>query len=279
MIDDVRPIKLIGPGGSLRWAEGPINRGRQVLGLLRRLVGIRSQVIRNAHEPISTLAWNKGEPPVKLLPADQGLAMLAAVGGHFSSPNEQLKLSLAKDAHYHLSGQATTPTLFAAAIAIGIPPDQLQRYTLKTFEWSAEKQPVKMIHKSEGLCFLTGVSGNFFQRKEQVRITIEDDGFWYLSGTSTRPTVEAQAMAVSIPGFARRNATFEPMEWVPGKEEIQTVHRDAGLCILTGIGGNFAGHGERVWVALREDTGFWAFGGQSGKPTLIGRVMVVRFKP
>ncbi|MEW6095979.1 MAG: hypothetical protein AB1567_05585 [bacterium] len=73
------------------------------------------------------------------------------------------------------------------------------RYTAEEYVWKQGWSPVKMIHKDKGFCFLTYVSGKFEGDGECVKIYIdEDDGYWYLGGTSQQAGVDAHARGVGI---------------------------------------------------------------------------------
>jgi len=57
-----------------------------------------------------------------------------------------------------------------------------------------------MIHKDEGFCYLVQIRGGFAGGGELVRITIEKDGYWYLTGASIQQSLYVRAIAVKILG-------------------------------------------------------------------------------
>ncbi len=79
----------------------------------------------------------------------------------------------------------------------------------KVYRWSAADTPRKMIHKQEGICFLTGIEGKFDAGTDGVRVYLADDGFWYLSGTAEQsdPGLSATAMALR---FVSSDAADKP---------------------------------------------------------------------
>jgi len=58
-----------------------------------------------------------------------------------------------------------------------------------SYTWRRGDAPVKLIHKSEGFCLLTGIGGGFHGGGEQVEIALGADDFqclygkWQQSGT------------------------------------------------------------------------------------------------
>ena len=75
-------------------------------------------------------------------------------------------------------------------------PDRLLQpfqFSSVTFShWEQGKPPIQLIKRSEGLCFLTKVSGHFEGEGESVRLWIDKDGYWYLGGDSHQLGVNAE---------------------------------------------------------------------------------------
>ena len=64
------------------------------------------------------------------------------------------------------------------------------------FSWQQGDPPVRLIKRDEGICFLTGVSGQFRGAGEAVALTIESDGYWYLGGHSQAAGVSAECVVL-----------------------------------------------------------------------------------
>ncbi|NLY02836.1 MAG: hypothetical protein GXY83_42830 [Rhodopirellula sp.] len=81
---------------------------------------------------------------------------------------------------WYLSGKAAVP-LDAMAAVVPWPPCP-GRPEVNSYTWRRGDAPVKMIHKREGFCLLSGIGGGFHGGGEQVEIAIGVDEFWYLRG-------------------------------------------------------------------------------------------------
>jgi tetratricopeptide (TPR) repeat protein len=58
---------------------------------------------------------------------------------------------------------------------------------------------IKMIHKDEGFCYLVGIHGAFYGGGESAQITIEKDGYWYLTVVSANAQpLDVRAVAVKL---------------------------------------------------------------------------------
>jgi hypothetical protein len=103
-------------------------------------------------------------------------------------------------------GPATPPPAAAAAppaaptaptvVARPAPPQYALEY--KFYEWKKGDQPVKMIHKDAGFCALVGIRGGLNGAGESAEVTVEPDGYWYVSGRATNRALEVRAVSVRI---------------------------------------------------------------------------------
>ena len=71
----------------------------------------------------------------------------------------------------------------------------------ESFDWRQGRPPQRMIRKSEGICYLSFVTGNFNGDGEVVRVVEGEDGFWYLSGASQKSGVAAKATCWTFPSL------------------------------------------------------------------------------
>ena len=67
---------------------------------------------------------------------------------------------------------------------------------LEFARWEQGQPPVKLIRSSEGFCALTMVRGRCKGGGENVRVWVEEDGFWYLGGHSHQADVSAECVVV-----------------------------------------------------------------------------------
>jgi hypothetical protein len=88
------------------------------------------------------------------------------------------------------------PPTAPPAAARPAPPQYTLEY--KFYEWKKGDQPVKMIHKDAGFCALVGVHGGLNGAGESAEVTIEPDGYWYVSGRATNRILEVRAVSVRI---------------------------------------------------------------------------------
>ncbi len=63
-------------------------------------------------------SWHQGEPPVKLLRADEGFCALTSVTGHFAGSGEVVKVYVAEDGYWYLAGTSMQDDVAAGCIVI-----------------------------------------------------------------------------------------------------------------------------------------------------------------
>jgi len=82
------------------------------------------------------------------------------------------------------------------------------------------------------------------------------------AGQATSPTEP-------VPSPTQPGREYVAHRWPKDGKSIVTIGSDEGVCFLTGVGGSFAGGGERVHVTLdgRED---WVLGGRRGQSSTWG---------
>ncbi|HEY3899910.1 MAG TPA: hypothetical protein VGM54_14925 [Chthoniobacter sp.] len=59
-----------------------------------------------APQTVETRAWRQGEPPVRLIPKDEGFCALTMVTGHFQGAGEWVKVWIADDGYWYLGGES-----------------------------------------------------------------------------------------------------------------------------------------------------------------------------
>ena len=67
------------------------------------------------------------------------------------------------------------------------------------YYWQQGQGARRMIPAGDGVCFLTFVTGRFEGGGEQVRVNVNSEGYWILSGASAQAGVAARAMCWTFP--------------------------------------------------------------------------------
>lgn len=78
----------------------------------------------------------------------------------------------------------------------GSLPPILTGKSVAFYQWKQGDPPLRLIKYTDGICFLTGISGHFLGGGEQVRLWIDSDGYWYLGGQSQQQGVAAECAVV-----------------------------------------------------------------------------------
>lgn len=126
---------------------------------------------------------------------------------------------------------------------------QLQfRPDIKRFAWEVGQPLVTMMPVYEGLCALTGVSGNFRGGGEQVFVS-QSGGNWVLGGSTMQDYMWAQAHCVKYKDFGKdfENIRYSSQsdwlgcnqEYCPKQETIQSHYGECRAGFLQGISGDF----------------------------------------
>jgi hypothetical protein len=130
------------------------------------------------------------------------------------------------------------------------------------------------VRATEGLCFLTMVSGKFEGAGEEVSVYVED-GRWRLGGWSRQKDVAAAARCVKWESGDKLLYTSEYL-WEQGEPPIKGRVRDReGFCFLTRVRGDFEGAGERV--EIQRDGGYWELYGRSRQDGIAAGMRCVKW--
>jgi hypothetical protein len=139
--------------------------------------------------------WRRGDAPVRMIRCDEGVCVLSGVAGGLRGEGEDVRVYPADDGYWYLggkSGQGVT----VHALALRPAKPNTFRAIYSEAVWDVTTGPVKMIHKDEGFCFISGVSGRYEGNGEVANLTVEADGFWYLEGKAAQRTMTARAIGV-----------------------------------------------------------------------------------
>lgn len=220
-------------------------------------------------------AWSKDKPKVSLGKNIKGFYLFSQITGNFAGVGEWISIHQDDDNDWYLEG---TGVKHVAGKAVCVATELRKQFEPETtvVHWTPGHKPIKMIHKSEGFCFLSRVKGNFAGGGEQVRVHINpDDGFWYLTGHSQQP-LAASATAMRLKKGSRLRLQFAEYRWTPARQPIRMISTQEGFCFISAVGGKFAGYGEHVDVVTKD--GFWHLTGGS-QQHLFARAYAVRVLP
>lgn len=195
---------------------------------------------------------------------DNTFALLAEIAGNFLGGNEQVRISLANNNQWQISGNSSQPLAIRGFGVESSLRDQFQE-KVEQFEWSTGKPPVKMIHSSEGFCVLSAVGGALNGLGDEARVYIHpEDNYWYLTGRGASP-INASALAYRLKNQASVKLRYAEFHWRQGMPEIKMLQENAGFCSLSSVAGDFSGYGE-VATINNNDNGQWVLKCTSGKP-------------
>ena len=77
---------------------------------------IRATVMPGAS--IETRTWSQGEPPVKLIRADEGFCALTKVTGNFEGSGESVQVHVAEDGYWYLDGTSHQAGVCAECVVV-----------------------------------------------------------------------------------------------------------------------------------------------------------------
>ncbi len=219
--------------------------------------------------------WHSGAD-VKMIPRRAGFCVLSSVQGGLMGNGEQAGFSLGTDGWWYLGGKSKQPSLGASAMCITAKTPNWLDADFKEVEWRPGEKPVKVIHRDEGFCVLASIAGHFAGYGQMVKVYLdEQDGYWYLTGTSAKEAIRATAIRVR---FAHpRKIKITSYEWKHGQKPVSMLKRDEGFCFLSCVSGRFLAGGEHVNVGIDKDDR-WLLQGKSGQRELRATAIGIKFE-
>ncbi len=228
-------------------------------------------------EELKRYNWEKGGNPVPMLPDSEGFCLLTSIGGGFGGGGESVRMALnSATGRWELSGRAVQ---FVFAKATSVKTLLRQQFEKTTIErtWTKRDGKVRLLSLKEGFCFVSSVTGGFNGGGESIRLYVDDEGYWTMTGTSG---VDTQATVAIV--RIRRPRTFRAdvreYEWKPGGAKLKMIHQDEGFCFISGMAGRYLGGSEGVSVSVAED-GYWYLSGTSQQSVMSGCALSVRVLP
>lgn len=197
--------------------------------------------------------WVNSKPDQPKLGASKTtFGLVTELAGKLDGYGQEARMKQEAD-QWQLSGLGSQPL---SLHGIALTADLRDKFQAKPeeFEWHAGGKPVKMISSAEGFCVLAGVSGKFAGVTDQVLVSLDRDGYWYLGGLAASGEVRGRALAYRLkPGVAVKLHYMEFVSMGPG---YRMLAKNEGFCFLSGVAGNFQGVVEQAKVILH-DRGEW----------------------
>ncbi|HEX3998619.1 MAG TPA: hypothetical protein VHX65_08730, partial [Pirellulales bacterium] len=225
---------------------------------------------------VNEFSWKLGQPSVQLIQKNNGFCFLSSISGHFGGYGEAASVHLANDGFWTLDAHAKTDGLAAKALSIEHLTPAIFKRRFTEYHWRTGEPPVKMLHKDEGICFLSGIEGHFEGGGEEVSVRLADDGYWYLGGRSGQDQLGAAAVGVEWARPGAHRIDVEEHKWSVGDSPVELLKKRQGFAFLSSVSGHLWGYGEEVGVYLGTDD-TWYFGGRSGQPDVHATATTIRF--
>jgi hypothetical protein len=216
------------------------------------------------------ISWARGRQAQPAVQFTDGFAILLEVSGNFVGGGEAVGVYPFADGQWKIYGQAVKYGVSGVGSTVRVTqPGTFCGRMLQT-TWAREHRPRRLMHSSQGFCFLRYVRGGFRGAGEHAWLSLDGDGYWYIQGTNAGHAVSVACM--QIPGF---KAEYKLHKWSKGQPPVRLIHKDDGFACLSGIGGAFHGGGESARVQLCDD-GYWYLYGRSAQPSMVVHAVTVR---
>jgi hypothetical protein len=131
---------------------------------------------KDSASQIAYYRWSRGQPAIRMIHQDEGFCVLSSVGGGFRGGAEWVRVFVDEEGYWTLAGGAQRAL---SAEAISFKTD-LADQPVAEFFWQRGQPRVKMIHKDDGFCILSGIHGQLEGGGERAEVTLDADGYWYL---------------------------------------------------------------------------------------------------
>jgi hypothetical protein len=207
-----------------------------------------------------TFTYVRGENntgPKTMGPSSKSFVVSSLLAGHFLGNGEwyDIKVVDVKGVPHWQFRTGGVKAIAAATTEIQSPLRAWFEDQVEFKEWKRGEQPIQLIHKNDGFALLSGVSGCLLG-PEEAQVTLNNDGFWYVSGKTVHDTrARATIYRFKLPGKFR--ATVKEQVLKP-RDKITGPRFDEALCSLSRVTGTFVGFGEALHCAIDEQ-GRWDF--------------------
>ena len=140
---------------------------------------------------------------------------------------EAIAVATGPDSWWYLNGKSQQ---WCRAQAIAAESEDIKLSPTLTVVWKPANGRVRVINGQKGFCYLSGICGALRGGGEAVHITLEQDGWWYISGKSR---IFLHAMATCVPWPPHRlqpKVTF--FTWRRGDQPVKMIPKNEGFCVL-----------------------------------------------
>lgn len=191
----------LGRGSEVSIIPGPDGNwtlnGTDHAGLAGRAVAVPWFV--EAEQPVKFELWKKGEPGFpRLIHQSDGFCALLKIGGAFNGGGEQFRLRVGEDGYWGLNARSKAPGTRVRVMVVKLKKPGSFRGVVREHHWENGQQPVRLIHRDEGIAFLSGLAGGFQGGGEFARVRLDKDGYWYLEGRSKQRFLHAWATTIQL---------------------------------------------------------------------------------
>jgi hypothetical protein len=151
---------------------------------------------------VNAYRWSPPSDGIRMLHKDEGICVLTTFVGGLKADDEFVGIEVGEDDYYWLRGKSNDTTSTAMATSVLLSQKRSLDADVRTYQWPSEmhRQPIRMIHSGEGICFLSLIRGRYATPEDAARATIGEDGYWYLSGGGEESPVSAEAISVRFNG-------------------------------------------------------------------------------
>lgn len=216
--------------------------------------------------------------PTAMLVHGQGFGCLSAVQGKFGGWAEKVRVGVGDNNVWGVSGAGVEfgVDIKAHAYSVETRDHSPLSIAVNSYQWSPPSDAIRMLHKDEGLCVLTGITGGLNAPEHFMGIELHDDGYYWLHGISSDKRASVQATGVLLSREQSMAADVKEYVWQPGDEPVKMISSDEGICFLSMIGGNWSRAEDKARVHIGDD-GFWYLSGGEAESHVFARAMAVRF--
>jgi hypothetical protein len=149
-------------------------------------------------EPVLKI-WKKGQADFpKLIHQRDGFCVLLKIGGAFNGDGEAFNLRVDSDGYWALRARSSAAgTRLRVMVAKFKRPGSFKGVA-REHRWKKGEARVRLIHSDNGFAFLSRLTGTFAGGAEFARVSIYDDGYWYLEGRTHQRSLAARAMSIQL---------------------------------------------------------------------------------
>jgi hypothetical protein len=216
--------------------------------------------------------------PTALLVHGQGFGYISRVQGRFGGWAEKVRVEVGENKVWGATGAGVEFGVDVKAHAYSVETRDYKPVSIavNAYRWQSPSDPIRMLHKDEGICVLTGIQGGLQAPEHLMGITLTDDGYFELMGNSSDKNAVCEVTAVRLSKERSLHAEVEEYQWQAGDKPVKMIHSDEGICFLSMIGGPWNRPGDEAHVWIDKD-GFWYLAGGDAEMKAFAQAIAVRF--